>query len=119
MRRGVLSGGPVRVLIVLVGIGLVGLIQVRDAPAQIPGSATLAASPSHVTFGEEVSFTGRVEAGSDCSAGRAVDLLRRRAGSDTWEPVGSTTSDRDGAFTLAESPSNTAEYEAFLPATDG
>jgi D-alanyl-D-alanine carboxypeptidase len=119
MRRSVISAGPVRALIVVLGIGLVGLIPVRHAPAEIPGSASLAASSSHVAFGESVDLAGQVEAGSDCSSGRTVQLLRRNAGNDTWEAIDSTTSGLDGAFAFAPSPPHTAGYEALVPTTDG
>lgn len=119
MRRGIVSAGPVRALIVLVGIGLIGLIPVGHAPAEIPGSASLAASSSHLTFGQEVEFAGRVEAGSECSSGRSVQLLRRHPGTDPWEAVGSTISDLDGGFAFALSPPQTATYEALVPATEG
>jgi D-alanyl-D-alanine carboxypeptidase/D-alanyl-D-alanine-endopeptidase (penicillin-binding protein 4) len=119
MRRGVFSSRAVRALIVVLGIGVVGLIPIRHAPAEIPGSATLAASPSHVTSGQEVAFTGQVEAGPECSSGRIVELLRRHPGSDTWEAVGSTTAGVDGGFALALSPPHTALYEALVPSTDG
>lgn len=119
MRRGVVSTGRVRALIVVFGIGLVGLIPLRHAPADIPGSASLAASTSHVTFGESVDLSGQVDAGSECSSGRTVLLLRRTVGNDTWEPIDSTTSGQDGSFAFAHSPPHTASYEALLPATDG
>jgi len=119
MRRGIVSAGPVRALIVVFGIGLVGLIPVRHAPAEIPGSASLAASSSLVTFGQGVDLTGQVEAGSECSSGRTVQLLRWHPGSDTWEPVDSTSTAPDGGFAFAQSPPHTAAYEALVPATDG
>jgi serine-type D-Ala-D-Ala carboxypeptidase/endopeptidase (penicillin-binding protein 4) len=119
MRRGVFSTGAVRALIVVLGIGLVGLISVRRAPAEIPGSASLAASSSRVTFGEEVEIAGQVEAGSECSSGRSVQLLRRTSGTDPWEAIDSTTSGPDGAFAFALSPRHTAGYQALVPATDG
>ena len=119
MRRGVVSARAVRALIVVLGIGLVALIPVRHAPAEIPGSASLAASSSHVTFGESVELAGQVEAGSDCSSGRTVQLLRRTAGTDTWEAIDSTTSGLDGAFAFAPSPPHTAGYQALVPGTDG
>lgn len=111
--------GPVRALIVVLGIGLVGLIPARHAPALIPGSASLAASSSHVTFGQEVEFAGDVEAGAECSSGRTVHLLRRYSGSDTWETVSSSTTDLDGGFSFAHSPRHTAAYEALVPTTEG
>src|SRR5919198_1454093 len=114
MRGGVLAAGPVRALIVILGIGLVVLIPLRHAPADIPGSATLVASASRVTYGQEVSLTGQVEAGVDCSSGRTVELLRKTAGTDTWETIDSTTSGVDGGFSFAESPPHTAGYEALV-----
>src|SRR6266542_5458682 len=119
MQRGVVSAGPVRALIVVLGIGLVGLIPVRHAPADIPGSATLAASASHLSFGESVELAGRVEAGSECSSARTVQLLRRTAGADPWEPIDSTTSVLDGNFAFALLPPHTAGYEALIPGRDG
>ncbi len=119
MQRGVVSAGPVRALIVVLGIGLVGLIPVRHAPADIPGSASLAASASHVSFGESVELAGRVEAGSECSSGRTVQLLRRTAGTDPWEPIDSTTSGLAGNFAFALVPQHTAGYEALIPGTEG
>src|SRR6266540_7003894 len=101
MRRGVVSARAVRALIVVLGIGLVALIPVRHAPAEIPGSASLAASSSHVTFGESVELAGQVEAGPECSSGRTVQLLRRTAGTDPWEPIDSTTSGLAGNFAFA------------------
>src|SRR6266498_1970206 len=119
MQRGVVSAGPVRALIVVLGIGLVGLIPVRHAPADIPGSASLAASASHVSFGESVELAGRVEAGSECSSGRTVQLLRRTAGTDPWEPIDSTTSGLAGNFAFALLPQHTAGYGALIPGTEG
>jgi hypothetical protein len=119
MRRGIVSIGPGRALIVVFGVGLLGLIPLRHAPAAIPGSASLVASSSHVTFGETVDLTGQVEAGSDCSSGRTVELLRRTAGADTWDAIESATSGLDGSFAFAPSPLHTASYEAVVPATEG
>ncbi len=119
MRWGVLSGVRIRALIVAVGIGLVGLIPIRHAPAEIPGAASLSVSPSRVVFGEPAHFSGWVEAGSDCSAGRAVHLLRRHADTDPWEAVASTTSGPEGEFAFELSPPHTASYEAMVSATEG
>jgi D-alanyl-D-alanine carboxypeptidase/D-alanyl-D-alanine-endopeptidase (penicillin-binding protein 4) len=71
-----------------------------------------------VTFGESVEFAGEVEAGSQCSSGRTVQLLRRTAGAD-WEAIDSAPSGLDGDFAFALSPPRTARYEALVPATDG
>jgi D-alanyl-D-alanine carboxypeptidase/D-alanyl-D-alanine-endopeptidase (penicillin-binding protein 4) len=119
MRWGVLSGARIRVLVVALGIGLVALIPIRHAPAEIPGSASLAVSPSQVVLGEPVRFSGRVEAGSDCSSGRAVHLLRRLADTDPWEAIASTSSGLEGDFAFDLSPPHTASYEAVVSATDG
>src|SRR5437867_1584569 len=119
MRRGVLALGPVRALIVVLGIGLVGLIPLRHAPADIPGSASLLASASRVIYGEGVVLTGQVEAGADCTAGRTVQLQRMTAGTDTWETVDSTTSGSDGVFSFSESPPHTAGYQALALSTGG
>jgi D-alanyl-D-alanine carboxypeptidase/D-alanyl-D-alanine-endopeptidase (penicillin-binding protein 4) len=119
MRRGVLAVGPVRALVVVLGIGLVGLIPLRHAPADIPGSVTLFASAPRVNYGEGVLLSGHVEAGADCSAGRTVQLQRMTAGTDTWEPVGSTTSGSDGGFSFSQSPPHTAGYQALVLSTDG
>src|SRR5438046_426524 len=71
-------------------------VAVASGPTQ-PGSATLAASSSQITFGGFVRLAGGIQSSDpDCMAGRQVQLQAQQPGEAAWAAVVSKTTAADG-----------------------
>lgn len=91
------------------------------SPAQQPRTISLFASKNEVTSGDEVDFEGQIfSAGSGCSGrDEFVRLLRRPAGSDTFENFLSELTGEDGRYRFAGVRiERNADYKALAPSHD-
>ncbi len=91
-------------------------VAVASGPSQ-PGSATLTASSSQITFGGFVRLTGGIQSSDpDCMTDRQVQLQAQQQDEAAWTTVVAKTTAADGTFTFYRKPRFTSSYRAFLPA---
>jgi hypothetical protein len=74
------------------------------------GNLTLAAQPTTVTFGRAVTLSGRLTGPNN--AGRQVNLRADPFPFDSFDNVGSATTNAQGDYTLAQSPALNTRYQA-------
>src|SRR5438093_12716892 len=75
-------------------------VAVASGPTQ-PGSATLAASSTQITYGGFVRLTGGIQSSDqDCMAGRQVELQAQHPGEVAWTAVVAKSTAADGTFSF-------------------
>jgi hypothetical protein len=74
------------------------------------GNLTLAAQPTTVTFGRAVTLSGKLTGANN--AGRQVNVRSDPFPFDTFDNAGSATTNAQGDYTLAQSPTVNTRYQA-------
>lgn len=109
MRR--LSFAFATTLIVLSGIASA----VRASAAE---TATLRASATLITAGDQVTMSGAVTGDPGCIAGRTVQLMFQVPDSVTWVLVGSGRTAADGGYAFTDGQPNSGRFRVELPFVD-
>ena len=103
-----------------IGASVPGLPPILSVPFEIlpPGAAAplaMTASASSITWGADVTFTGRLIP-APTSAARSVEFQRSADGVH-WTVIGASTTDADGLGRLPSRPASTLWYRAFFAGT--
>jgi hypothetical protein len=77
-----------------------------------PIALTLAASPLRIVFGKRVTLSGTLMQGATPLTGQTVALSAKAAGTSTFNPLTSVTTDAAGAFRTTAAPSKNTTYKA-------
>ena len=77
-----------------------------------PIALTLAASPLRIVFGKRVTLSGTLMQGATPVTGQTVALSANAAGTSTFNPLTSVTTDAAGAFRTTTAPSKNTTYKA-------
>lgn len=98
--------------------GILTLTQAVGAVAAgaVAGTVEIAVSTRVVTYGRDVTISGRLSSGDDCVEGRALLLEWRGAGSATFETVASGSAAADGAFAFTDAEAHSGSYRVSAPA---
>jgi hypothetical protein len=85
-----------------------------------PTSLPLTVKPTAITYGAAPVLSGQViRGGAGPIAGAIVTLDQRPAGRTTWSRIGSTKTDRTGAWRSTVKPSTTTAYRVSYPGSYG
>jgi hypothetical protein len=85
------------------------VLQQSVASAQ-PTSLTVSAAPTSATYGDAVSIGGKLAAGSSGVSGQAVVLEAMRAGTTTWQTIGTSTTGATGVVQRSVKPTWTGSW---------
>jgi hypothetical protein len=98
-----------RILIAVAGLAALA-VPVAQAAKPAPGTLTIAAAPTTVTFGGSVTLSGKL-AGSN-SDGRMIRVEQDPLPLDSFADAGSATTNAAGDWTLAVKPAANTRYRA-------
>jgi hypothetical protein len=86
------------------------LVLPPSASSAQPTSLTISASPTSATYGGVVSFGGRLVAGTTGVSAQPVVLEAKRAGTSSWQTIGTSTTDASGILQRSVKPQWTGSW---------
>lgn len=105
---------PISFVVVVTTVAM--LLFPEPATAAVGGTVELVASATTITFGAQVSLSGRVAAGGTCADGRSLLLEWRLAESSSFTTIGLGVTDVGGTFSFTQAPSHTGSFRVTAPA---